>query len=88
MMNHYPKSGTLFGVSFLQNYQLSESNSALWDSVLQTLQRGLLRFAYTTLDYAQTGLIASVFLFKVSSFQISSIEVVIHYKGLMITIFA
>ncbi len=35
--------------------------------MLQALQRVMLRTAYTVLDYAQTGLIASVFLFKVSS---------------------
>lgn len=45
--------------------------TASWDTVLQTLQRGVLRFIYTALDYAQTGLIASVFLFKVSFMQIN-----------------
>ena len=32
----------------------------------QTLQRALLSCTYTVLDYAQTGLIAAVFFFKVS----------------------
>jgi hypothetical protein len=34
---------------------------------LQTMQRVLLNCMYTSLDYAQTGLIAAVFFFKVSS---------------------
>ena len=33
---------------------------------VQTLQGALLSCAYTMLDYAQTGLIAAVFIFKVS----------------------
>lgn len=33
---------------------------------MQALQRVLLSCMYTTLDYAQTGLIAAVFVFKVS----------------------
>lgn len=43
-------------------------------SHIQTLQRGLLRFAYTALDYAQTGLIASVFLFKMVEWWYQSAE--------------
>lgn len=34
---------------------------------MQALQRALLSCMYTTLDYAQTGLIAAVFFFKVSA---------------------
>lgn len=34
--------------------------------ILQTLQGALLSCTYTVLDYAQTGLIAAVFFFKVS----------------------
>lgn len=37
----------------------------------------ILRVGYTTLDYAQTGLIASVFLFKVSFF-LNEIEAGVH----------
>lgn len=33
----------------------------------QALQGGLLSCAYAVLDYAQTGLIAAVFFFKVST---------------------
>ncbi|KAG0586375.1 hypothetical protein KC19_2G085800 [Ceratodon purpureus] len=43
-------------------------------SHIQTLQRGLLRFTYTALDYAQTGLIASVFLFKMVEWWYQSAE--------------
>jgi peroxin-12 len=43
-------------------------------SYVQSFQRGLLRFAYTALDYAQTGLIASVFLFKMVEWWYQSAE--------------
>lgn len=43
-------------------------------SYIQTLQRGVLRFIYTALDYAQTGLIASVFLFKMVEWWYQSAE--------------
>lgn len=40
-----------------------DSNLFVWR--LQAVQRVFLSCAYTTLDYAQTGLIAAVFFFKV-----------------------
>lgn len=49
----------LFNVDF---HQLSSPCCCM-----QALQRALLSCMYTTLDYAQTGLIAAVFFFKVSS---------------------
>ncbi|KAG6554901.1 hypothetical protein Mapa_003485 [Marchantia paleacea] len=42
--------------------------------ILQTVQRGLLRTAYGFLDYAQSGLIAAVFIFKMVEWWYQSAE--------------
>ncbi|XP_038977307.1 peroxisome biogenesis protein 12-like [Phoenix dactylifera] len=50
-------------ISRIRSRELERLRGPLW---LKAVQRVLLSCVYTTLDYAQTGLIAAVFFFKVS----------------------
>jgi hypothetical protein len=65
----YERTHTLLDSVIAYNYKLPRItfNKSLFIWSVQTMQRVLLNCMYTTLDYAQTGLIAAVFFFKVSS---------------------
>ncbi|PKA65116.1 Peroxisome biogenesis protein 12 [Apostasia shenzhenica] len=58
-------------ISRIRSGELERLRGPLW---LKTVQRLLLSCVYTTLDYAQTGLIAAVFFFKMMEWWYQSAE--------------